>query len=171
MTAAFDATYSDWKLIRSRKVVQLVLEVPIEAADKAYQVLGGMPNPAGEIWVAVARLNTDRAPHPAPEQGEVSSSTVAPTTALPPRRFTSLPLPQQAVLLCKDARFHVFVQRHYSNRRLPHTEEAVTAWLKMQAGISSRRELQPDTDGGEWFIRVRDRYLAWKLAPAICGSD
>lgn len=55
--AAFQATYSDWKLIRSRKVVQICLEVPIEAAGQAYNALGGMPNPASEVWVGVARLN------------------------------------------------------------------------------------------------------------------
>ena len=37
--AAFRASYSDWKLIKTRSVVQIVFEVPLEAADEAYQVL------------------------------------------------------------------------------------------------------------------------------------
>jgi hypothetical protein len=57
MTDAFRATYSDWKVVKGRKVIQVVLELPLEAADQAYQVLGGMPMAANEIWCAVARLD------------------------------------------------------------------------------------------------------------------
>lgn len=55
-TAAFSATYSDWKLIKTRGVVQIVLEVPLKAAGHAYNVLGGMPDYENEKWVGVARL-------------------------------------------------------------------------------------------------------------------
>lgn len=54
--AAFSATYSDLKVIRGRKVVQFIFEVPIEAAGHAYNVLGGMPSPMDEKWFAIARL-------------------------------------------------------------------------------------------------------------------
>lgn len=54
--AAFSAYYSDWKVIKTRSVVQIVLEVPLKAADHAYQVLGGMPNFEAEKMVAVARM-------------------------------------------------------------------------------------------------------------------
>lgn len=57
--AAFSASYSDWRVIKGRKVVQIVLEVPLEAADHAYNVLGGMPNFGSENWFAVARLKQD----------------------------------------------------------------------------------------------------------------
>ena len=67
---AFRASYSDWKLIRTRKVVQIVLEVPVEEADAAYQVLGGMPNPAESFWCAVARLQPDQAAKPAKKKQE-----------------------------------------------------------------------------------------------------
>jgi len=54
--AAFSASYSDWKVIKGRKVVQIVLEVPLEAAHHAYNVLGGMPKFGSEEWFAVARM-------------------------------------------------------------------------------------------------------------------
>src|SRR5512133_3051679 len=56
--AAFQATFSDFRLVKGRKVAQIVLEVAIEEADKALAVLGGVPQPATEAWVAVARLET-----------------------------------------------------------------------------------------------------------------
>lgn len=57
--AAFSANYADWKVIKTRRVVQIVLEVPLEAAGHAYNVLGGMPNFGSEDWFAVARLNKE----------------------------------------------------------------------------------------------------------------
>lgn len=58
--AAFSATYSDLKLIKTRKVVQFVFEVPLEAAEHAMNVLGGMPSPMSEKWFAIARLQEEK---------------------------------------------------------------------------------------------------------------
>ena len=51
---AIRATYSDVKLVKTRKVFQLIFEVPIEDADNALRVLGGLPRPAAERWVGIA---------------------------------------------------------------------------------------------------------------------
>jgi hypothetical protein len=76
--AVFQGTYSDWKLVKTRSVVQIVIEVPLEQAQHVYQVLGGMPQPGAEMPVAVARLAsvaqwTER-PDPS---GEVAGSNPA----------------------------------------------------------------------------------------------
>ena len=55
--AAFQATYADWRLVKGRKVCQIILEVPLEAANSVLDVLGGMPDPAQSLWLGVARLN------------------------------------------------------------------------------------------------------------------
>jgi hypothetical protein len=55
--AAFSASYSDFRIIKGRKVVQVVLELPLEAAGHAWNVLGGVPDPSKETWFAVARLD------------------------------------------------------------------------------------------------------------------
>ncbi len=39
---AIRATYSDLKLVKTRKVLQLIFEVPIEEGDNALRVLGGL---------------------------------------------------------------------------------------------------------------------------------
>ena len=54
--ATFSATYSDWKVVKTRCVVQIVFEVPLEAAGHAYNVLNGMPRFGKEEWFAIARL-------------------------------------------------------------------------------------------------------------------
>jgi len=59
--AAIDAEFVDFKLIKGRKVVVICLEIPLEKADRALAVLGGIPNPAESRYVAVARLETQPA--------------------------------------------------------------------------------------------------------------
>ena len=58
--ALFTATYSDWKLVKGRKVVSISFEVPMEASDHAYNVLNGMPNFGAEQWFAIARLDPSK---------------------------------------------------------------------------------------------------------------
>jgi hypothetical protein len=48
--AAVKATFSDFRLIKGRKQAQLVLEIPIEEADRALAALGGIPQPQSDHW-------------------------------------------------------------------------------------------------------------------------
>lgn len=54
--AAFSASYSDWRVVKGRKVIQIIFEIPIEAAGHAYNVLNGMPTFGAETWFAIARM-------------------------------------------------------------------------------------------------------------------
>lgn len=56
--AVFQGIYADWKLVKTRGVVQIVVEVNLEAAGEALKVLGGMPNFASPLYVAVAVMET-----------------------------------------------------------------------------------------------------------------
>ena len=54
---AFRGTYSDWRLVKTRGVVQVILEIPLADADMAYQILGGMPDASRERWFGIAPLS------------------------------------------------------------------------------------------------------------------
>lgn len=54
--AAFSASYADWKIVKTRRVVQVIFEIPLEAAGHAHNVLGGMPDPEAETWFGIARM-------------------------------------------------------------------------------------------------------------------
>ena len=60
--AILQGTYHDLKLVRTRGVAQIIIEIPLEAAP-AFVNAFGVPNPSEEIWVAVARLQGDSKPH------------------------------------------------------------------------------------------------------------
>lgn len=117
MTAAFSATYADWKLVKSRKVVQIVLEVAMEDSDAAYKLLGGMPNPAAETWVGVAKLVKQ------PEQKER-------------RRWEMLSIGERAGIRCNEKAFQEFLG-------VENTEDAAT-FLRNSFGVQSRKDIPAD---------------------------
>ena len=49
-------TYSDYKLIKTRGVISVSVEFPIEQAEEFVRMFG-MPKPDTEKWVAIAGLN------------------------------------------------------------------------------------------------------------------
>lgn len=52
------ARYADWRPVKGRKVLQLILEVPLEQQEEALTMLGA-PLPDRDLWVAIARLETE----------------------------------------------------------------------------------------------------------------
>lgn len=163
--AAISATFSDWKLVRTRGVVQLVFEIPVEKADAAYQVVGGMPDAAQERWFGIARLNEKVASTPSREAAAVPSRSHA------SRQFNDMPLPQQAGLLCSDPAFHKYLSEFHSKdwrdfSHLPDPVQAATFCVRrLCGGIASRRELLPDTPEAEKWAEIVSWYRAWQREP------
>ena len=91
--AAIQASYSDFKLIKSRSQAQIVLEIPIENAE-AFLKAFGVPQPGHEKPVAIALLNL---PTDKPEQPK----------AVPAggKRWHEMSRAQQAGVLCSDPGF------------------------------------------------------------------
>ncbi len=58
MTDAIQGTYADFKLVKTRSVIQFIVEIPIERVDEVYKLFG-MPNFGAEQWVAIAPLKTE----------------------------------------------------------------------------------------------------------------
>jgi hypothetical protein len=55
-SAAFGAEYVDWRVIKTRRAVQIIFEVPLEAADHALKCLGGMPDNDKSVWFGIAKM-------------------------------------------------------------------------------------------------------------------
>ena len=54
--AAFGAEYVDFKIIKTRRAVQIVFEIPLEAADHALKCLGGLPDNEKSVWFGIAKM-------------------------------------------------------------------------------------------------------------------
>jgi hypothetical protein len=58
---AIEATFVDLRTVKTRAVLQIILELPLERADEALQALGGIPQPGTDRWVGIARLTPPEA--------------------------------------------------------------------------------------------------------------
>lgn len=143
--AAIQASLCDWKNVKTRSVVQLILEVPVEQALAAFQTLG-MPQPGTEIPVAVALLKSAaRTPAIAP------SEAVADGAPKPNRHWGEIPRSQQAGILCADKEFRRWLGLHVGDA------ETAASIVREQCGVLSRAELDKyDTAGKRWDMVVAE---------------
>lgn len=159
-------TFSDAKLIKSRSVLQIVIEIPIEQADDAMKALGGFPLPAQERWVGVALAPKDRearssAVEPSAHNGLVAGSNPAAPTAQKERRpFGELELSAQAAIRCGDADFIDFMAKKYDADLLIKPNE-IAKVLRYVLCVESRAELNIDhTAANRWHSLERD-FQGW----------
>ncbi len=138
---AFSACYADWKLVKSRKVVQIVLEVAMEDSDAAYKLLGGMPNPAAETWVGVAKLNKQ----PEPQER---------------RRWSDLPLSQQAAIRCGEVAFREFCALDCEGVKALDTEMAANH-VREFCGVGSRKDLDTNATAAAKWRELEGQYDLW----------
>jgi hypothetical protein len=122
--AAIQGTYADLKLIRGRKVAVVCIEIPLEKAEEF--VAGfGMPDPAAEKWVAVARLVPEGERQAPPKQA---------------KRLADLPAAQQAALTCQREAFWRFL-RESRGARTVNSEEEAAAFVRDFCQVNSRSQL------------------------------
>ena len=132
-------TYSDFRYVKTRSVVQIIVEVPIEAAEAALELLG-IPNPGSEKWVAVALLGDD-------EQSIAPANT--PTTNGPTekskRKWDDMQPSQQAGIMINDPDFVAWTEQRYSNIGASADER-----VKTFCGVSSKAELSEEHPLRHW---------------------
>jgi hypothetical protein len=129
-------TFSDFKIIRTRKVAQLVVEIPIEEADAAVAALGGLPRSDRERWVAVARLDMNAA------NGQREKTR---------RAFCDLPFPQQAGIKTKDTDFQFWINGGFCS------EQDCAAGIRKRCGVESRADIVAGSEAGEkWLGLLRE---------------
>lgn len=150
------ADYSNWRPVAGRKVLQLILEVPIEQTADVMEKLG-FPLPGESKWVAVALLDkngpvaepVDAADLKSADESRVGSN---PTGAHHKDRkpFSSLPLSQQAAIRCQDADFQIYLQR-------PNADETADE-VRLICDVDSRSKLVLNSDAGARWLRLEAQY-------------
>jgi hypothetical protein len=144
--AAIQATFADFRLIKGRKQAQLVLEIPIEEADNALAVLGGIPQPQSDCWVAVARLNGVAKPEPEPKEN---------------RRWEDLKLSMQAGIRCEEKAFWEYCRDCGYN--VTNGETAANA-VRELCDVDSRSGLNNNPEAAELWRDLDRSYQAWLKA-------
>jgi len=140
--AAIKGTFADFRLVKTRKVAQLVIEVALEEADAALETLGGLPRPDQERWVALARLDAKRQPE----------TPAAP--AKERRAFCDLPFPQQAGLKSNDPDLQQFMGAT--------NPDQCADQIRLTCGVKSRSEIVKGTNAGENWIQLLREFEGWR---------
>jgi hypothetical protein len=153
--AAFKASYSDWKLVKTRACVQIIFEVPLEKANEAYKILGGMPVAATESWFAIARLKEssvvdDAAPASPP------SPSHAPAGAIPNR------LTKRAGMLASDALFQKYLNECTNSVNYTGASDLSAMYIRHHCNVESRKDIRPGTEAAAWFDRLESSFVAWR---------
>lgn len=168
MTAAVIAgSFADYRLVKSRSVLQLVVEIPVEQQEQAFKALG-YPLPGVEIAVAVARLNPQAGTHSPEHQERTTVGGAGQQTGSPMpagehhqrARYAAMSPAEQAVtraaMLPKDERFRAWVAHERWNGKQDDMASEHTAIEHIRercCGGSSRKMI---ADIPEYL----DRFLA-----------
>jgi hypothetical protein len=157
--SAVAATFSDVRIVKGRGVLQLVMEIPLEAADAALRALGGIPTPASERWVGLALLERGAV------EGRRDVRSVKPDRkAVARRAYAEKEAPERAVaragMLAGDEEFH---------RWLAATGRCMVLWegdaeesIRRECGVESRAELATNDEARARFDRMVAAFEDWK---------
>lgn len=169
-SAVFRATYSDWKVVKGRKVVQVVLELPLETADEAYRVLGGMPIAASEVWCAVARLNVVPAPSRKGDSSSGEREAASDPVFLAEREHKPKSPAQIAGYLCTLGSFQTFLRERFTDQWVPNAktgrtkEEVAKETLYDICAVTSRTQL---TDANTEWHALQLAFRLWENHPEL----
>lgn len=150
---AIAGTYSEFRQIKTRGVLQLIIEVPLEQSMDAFNLLG-VPQPGSEAWVAVAPLKFNpNAPRIATADGP---------REMPLGDEEGTKLVQQAVLRCKEPAFGAWLMGFLGKGRPPAggwPEDTVKNELCAHLGIESRRQIGLERHARNAWKALMGQYL------------
>ncbi len=137
-------TLSEIKAVKTRGVIQMVIEAPIEHAEAIITAFG-YPQPGKEKWVGVALLREPETP--------LKGRDTAPAKEDKPKLPWSERTPgSQAAYLCTLPEFQRWVTERLDPMSLPtHTEVGTIHSLYRHFAIDSRSELNDRPDDWAQF--------------------
>ena len=172
--AAISGDYCDLRFVKGRKVAQIIIEIPIEAAGVFVQAFG-TPQPDKTVPVALARIHPPRpvctcdlpagSEHlpgcpSAPTLKQQLEKSIEHEDTKAKRSWSELPRAQQAGIACEADNFRRFLVAQYGNappddlvRKLCH--------------VSSRREFDSDPEAGKRWDTLYSHYRLWVAGARI----
>jgi hypothetical protein len=147
--AVIAGTFADLRSVKSRSVVVLHIEVPIERAADVVAMFG-YPQPGEEVSVAVARL-LPAAADPAP----------ATATSKPKRPWDDLSLAQQAGIACGDPDFWVWLDHSRAAANVFDVDSAAQE-VRYRCNVKSRREFDRDEAAARRWNALHGEFKRWR---------
>lgn len=151
--AVIRATFCDWRTVKGRKQLQIILEVPLEQQQDVLTRLGA-PDPSNPKWVAVALLDLS-----SPPKAEANAAK----SQQGKDRYRKMPewerASTRAVLLCKDEAFQRWALNSDLKGVTAETREYLTSgWVKDTLGIKSRKDIASEVRAYGAFIALETEF-------------
>lgn len=161
--AAFSGDYCDLKFVKTRKVAQITIEIPIEQAA-AFVASFGAPDPSQGVPVALARLKPGNSGVEAPSGlgGVVEGSNPSPD-AKSRKAWADLPCSQQAAIRCGEVPFQKFMSEY--NVGQVHNAETCAQAVRCVTGCDSRSELNEYGPKQDIWREIEAEYQTWLRVP------
>lgn len=139
---AISGTLADIRRVKTRKVIQVIIEVPEEHHAHVHQVLGWDYD---TTQVALAVINPN-----------VSKVNDEPKAEKQRQKWIDLPYPQQAAMRCNEKAFQEFLNARDA--------EVAAHVVRKRCGVESRSEIKRDTVAGGSWMALEKEYLIWLRA-------
>lgn len=148
MKPVIQAKYVEYKMVKTRNAMQVILEVELEEQALVHKVLG-YPLPGTTTWVAVVPLTTEQKPG-APVDDEERART-------------------SCIMLCKEPEFWQYLEETHSalwkkvetDQPSFHGEEVAAEVVRTLIG-GSRSKIATDASVlGAWDVTKAD-FIRWK---------
>src|SRR6185312_1949771 len=145
--AVIKATFSDWRTVKGRKQLQLIIEVPLEQQREVLERLGA-PNGENPLWCAIAML-TKEAAHPKPidlSKSERGKELYRSKDAMEQAAI-------RACILCEDLKFQLWASKH----SVPGITDTAS-WLRFKLNVHSRNEISSSDRAYNKFLELEAQY-------------
>ena len=166
--AAFQATFADFRLIKGRKVAQLIFELPIEGCDAALEAMGipeAMPQPHEERWAAIARIDLKAASAALVADDRLQTHQQMVTDLTPLKRsWSDLSYAQQAGIRCNEPDFWKFINTLNGQ----HGEDGISSamgaasFVRIHCGVKTRADIMLASKAGHIWEDLNSRYERWR---------
>jgi hypothetical protein len=141
--AACLGTFSDFRLIKSRKLCQIIVEIPIEQANAALQALGGIPDSANPPWVGIARVQPKAASEPLK------------AVERPRKTWAELTPAQQAGIRCQEQEFVEFLAEEFGDEIGDPAD-----YVRKYCGVESRSLIFKGSQAAQRWNLLESAYQA-----------
>lgn len=138
---AVAGTYADFKIVKTRNVAQMIIEIPLENGNDVVSKFG-LPDPHTEKWVAVAMLQTNLI-----NRNDQANKAI-----------------QAAGILCQSKQFGRYLKEQVGLPEVdPDVPSTIEDGLRAMLGVKSRTELHTNADAIKAFYRIEGEYKSWAM--------
>lgn len=147
----FSGGYADFKLVKTRQVAQVIIEIPLAGAAEFVRLFG-LPDPAAEVPLAIARLKDKTVIEHEPAIKK-------------PRKFEDLTPAQQAGISCNEPRFWSYLREEHGYD-VTNENDAADA-VRHYCEVDSRAQLHPGSHGATKWAFLASHYQGWALGEQV----